>query len=28
MLICGIKIQVNDPNMKIVYWNVCITFNP
>ena len=27
MLTCVLKVQVNESNIKIVYWNLCITFN-
>jgi len=27
MLTCAIKAQVNDLNMEIIFWNVCIAFN-
>jgi len=27
MLTCALKTQVNDLNMEIIFWNVCIAFN-
>jgi len=27
MLTCALKTQVNESNIEVVYWNVCIVFN-
>jgi hypothetical protein len=27
MLTCALKAQVKESNIKIMYWNVCISFN-
>jgi hypothetical protein len=27
MLTCALKAQVNNSNIEIIYWNVCIAFN-
>jgi len=27
IIICALNAQVNDSNVEIIYWNVCIVFN-